>query len=67
MFFVLTGILTGAGWVYFLGMLFVGAVLWYEHHLVQPDDLSKVDQAFFQANVVVSIGMLVIIALETWL
>ncbi|MBI5813185.1 menaquinone biosynthesis prenyltransferase MqnP [Allomeiothermus silvanus] len=67
LFFVLTGILTGAGWVYFLGMLFVGAVLWYEHHLVQPDDLSKVDQAFFQANVVVSIGMLVIIALETWL
>lgn len=67
LFFVLTGILTGAGWVYFLGMLFVGAVLWYEHHLVQPHDLSKVDQAFFQANVVVSIGMLVIIALETWL
>jgi len=67
LFFVLTGILTGAGWIYFLGMLFVGAVLWYEHHLVQPDDLSKVDQAFFQANVVVSIGMLVIIALETWL
>ena len=67
LFFVLTGILTGAGWVYFLGMVFVGAVLWYEHHLVQPHDLSKVDQAFFQANVVVSIGMLVIIALETWL
>lgn len=67
LFFVLTGILTGAGWIYYLGMAFVGAVLWYEHHLVKPDDLSKVDQAFFQANVVVSIGMLVIIALETLL
>ncbi|HEU4740843.1 MAG TPA: menaquinone biosynthesis prenyltransferase MqnP [Meiothermus sp.] len=67
LFFVLTGILTGAGWIYYLGMAFVGAVLWYEHQLVKPDDLSKVDQAFFQANVVVSLGMLVIIALETLL
>ncbi|MER3479823.1 MAG: 4-hydroxybenzoate octaprenyltransferase [Meiothermus sp.] len=65
LFFVLTGILTGAGGVYFLGVALVGAVLGYEHHLVKPDDLSKVDQAFFQANVVVSLGMLVIIALET--
>lgn len=66
-FFALTGWLEGLGWVYYLGLLFVGGVLWYEHHLVKPNDLSKVDQAFFQANVVVSLGMLAIIALETLL
>lgn len=64
-FFLLTGVLVGAGWVYYLGVLGVGAVLWYEHRLVKPDDLSKVDQAFFQANVVVSLGMLLTIFLET--
>lgn len=64
-FFLLTGLLSGAGWPYFLGVLAVGAVLWYEHQLVRPDDLSRVDQAFFQANVVVSLGMLAVILLDT--
>jgi len=66
-FFVLTGLLSGAGWVYFAGVLAVGGVLWYEHQLVKPNDLSKVDLAFFQANVVVSLGMLVAIGLDTWI
>ncbi|MCS7058071.1 MAG: putative 4-hydroxybenzoate polyprenyltransferase [Meiothermus sp.] len=64
-FFLLTGALSGAGWVYYLGVLGVGAVLWYEHQLVKPHDLSKVDQAFFQANVAVSLGMLAFILLDT--
>ncbi|MDX2007025.1 MAG: menaquinone biosynthesis prenyltransferase MqnP [Meiothermus sp.] len=64
-FFLLTGALSGAGPIYFLGVLAVGAVLVYEHWLVKPDDLTKVDQAFFQANVVVSLGMLLIILLDT--
>ncbi len=64
-FFLLTGMLSGAGGLYFLGVLAVGGVLWYEHRLVQPDDLSKVDQAFFQANVGVSLGMLLFILLDT--
>jgi len=66
-FFLLTGLLSGAGWVYFMGVLAVGAVLWYEHRLVQPNDLSKVDLAFFQANVAVSLGMLVAIGLDIWI
>lgn len=64
-FFLLAGLLSGAGWLYFVGVFAVGAVLWYEHQLVKPDDLSKVDQAFFQANVVVSLGMLFFILLDT--
>jgi len=64
-FFLLAGLLEGTGWIYYLGVAFVGAVLWYEHRLVRPNDLSKVDKAFFQANVVVSLGMLVFIVLDT--
>jgi 4-hydroxybenzoate polyprenyltransferase len=66
-FFMLAGLLQGQGWLYFVGVGLVGLVLWYEHQLVKPDDLSKVDQAFFQANVVVSLGMLLFIALDTLL
>jgi 4-hydroxybenzoate polyprenyltransferase len=65
--FGLSGLLYGAGTAYFLGVLCVGVVLWYEHRLVSPDDLSKVDAAFFQANVAVSLGMFAFIALETLL
>lgn len=64
-FFLLTGLLHGVGWIYYLGVTFVGGVLWYEHQLVKPSDLSKVDKAFFQANVVVSLGMLVFVLLDT--
>ena len=56
--FVLTGLLAGAGPWYFAGVVLVGAVLVYEHRLVRPDDLSRVNQAFFEANVVISLGML---------
>jgi len=64
-FFLLTGILHGSGWIYYLGVAFVGVVLLYEHQLVKPNDLSKVDRAFFQANVAVSLGMLVFVLLDT--
>lgn len=64
-FFLLAGVLEGMGWIYYLGVAFTGAVLLYEHSLVKHDDLSKVDRAFFQANVVVSLGMLVFIVLDT--
>lgn len=65
--FVLTGVLYGAGIWYFLGVAFIGAVLVYEHSLVKPDDLSRVEQAFFQANVAVSLSMLLFVGLEVWL
>ena len=64
-FLLLTGALHGLGWIYFVGVMLVGLVLLYEHQLVKPDDLSKVDRAFFQANVAVSLGMLLFIALDT--
>ena len=67
LFFLATGIAAGLSLWYYLGVLYVGAVLLFEHRLVQPDDLSKVDLAFFQANVLVSLGMLVFVVLEVLL
>ena len=48
------------GWVYVTGIVAIAGLLAYEHWLVRPDDLSRVNRAFFQVNAVVSIGLLVI-------
>jgi 4-hydroxybenzoate polyprenyltransferase len=55
--FILSGYLAGAGAWYFVGVALVGLVLVYEHRLVRPNDLSRVNQAFFEANVVISLSM----------
>ena len=45
------------GFIYLGGVLVVAALLAYEHSLVRPDDLSRVNQAFFQVNAIISLGL----------
>ena len=40
----------GLGWVYWLGLAAVAGLLVYEHSLVSPNDLSRVNLAFFNIN-----------------
>jgi 4-hydroxybenzoate polyprenyltransferase len=40
----------GLGWVYWLGLAVVAGLLVYEHSLVSPTDLSRVNLAFFNIN-----------------
>jgi 4-hydroxybenzoate polyprenyltransferase len=42
--------LQGLGWPAFTGLGIVAMLLAYEHSLVKPDDLSKVNAAFFTVN-----------------
>ncbi len=51
------GWVMGAGWVYYLGVSLAGLALAYEQSLVKPDDLSKLNLAFFTMNGYVSIGL----------
>ena len=46
---------SGLGWIYFAGVLVVAGLLLYEHSLVRPDDLSKLDAAFFNMNGYISV------------
>ncbi len=46
------------GWAYSAGVIVVTATLAVEHRLVRPDDLSRVNAAFFTANGWVSVGLL---------
>jgi len=53
LFLVLPG--SGLGWIYFAGVVVVAGLLVYEHRLVKPGDLSKLDAAFFNMNGYISI------------
>ena len=54
------------GAIFLIGIIAVTALLLYEHRLVRPDDLSRINVAFFQVNAVISIGLLVIGLLDLW-
>lgn len=55
---------SGLGWLYFLGVLVVAGLLAYEHSLVKPDDLSKLDAAFFNMNGYISVTIFVFTLLD---
>ena len=49
------------GWIALVGLLFVAALLTYEHALVKPSDLSRVNAAFFNVN-----GYISVLFFVTW-
>lgn len=51
--------ITPLGIIYLIGVLISGAIMVYEHSLVKPNDLSKVNVAFFTMNGILSMVMLV--------
>lgn len=51
----LFGWMTGFGAVYYAGLLVAAAILVWEHRLVRPGDLSRLDAAFFTMNGVMSV------------
>jgi 4-hydroxybenzoate polyprenyltransferase len=52
------------GAIYLAGLVVVAVLLFYEHRLVRPDDLSRIDAAFFTTNGLVSIGLMVFLLLD---
>jgi 4-hydroxybenzoate polyprenyltransferase len=54
----------GLGWIAILGMILVAFLLAYEHSLVAPDDLSKLNAAFFTMNGVISVLLFIFIAAD---
>ena len=55
------------GILYGAGVVIVAGLLIYEHSLVRPDDLSKINMAFFNVNGIISVGLMVFIILDcTW-
>ena len=46
--------------VYLIGVAAIAGLLVYEHCLVRPDDLSRVNRAYFHVNAIVSLGLLAV-------
>lgn len=54
-------------WFYLAGVLFFALLLIYQHSLVKPNDLSKVDRAFFTTNGIASVVFASFFLLDTFL
>jgi 4-hydroxybenzoate polyprenyltransferase len=52
------------GAIYLGGVAAIAALLAYEHWLVRPDDLTRVNRAFFGVNAVISIGLFAVTVLD---
>ena len=55
-FLALVGVAAEMGLVYWIGFATVAAVLLWEHRIVTPSDLSRINRAFFDLNAYVSVG-----------
>ncbi len=55
--FVAYGVAEDFGGFWLAGLLVTGTAFAYEHTLVRPDDLSKVNRAFFTVNGFVGVAM----------
>lgn len=60
----LLGLQVQAGTAFHVGLIMIACMLFYEHSLVKPDDLSKVNAAFFNVNGVVSILAFIAILID---
>ncbi|HVD12431.1 MAG TPA: UbiA-like polyprenyltransferase [Gaiellaceae bacterium] len=58
---VATGLGLEVGALYWLGVAAVGGLLAYEHSLVRPGDLRRLDTAFFTMNGVISVAFFVFV------
>ena len=54
-FIVMPVIFTHVGWPYYIGIGFFCAMLIYQHRLVKPNDLSRVNFAFMTTNGIASV------------
>jgi 4-hydroxybenzoate polyprenyltransferase len=61
---VAAGLGLPVGALYWIGVAVVAALLGYEHSLVRPGDLRRLDTAFFTMNGVISVAFAVFVVLD---
>lgn len=61
--FTLTGIFCRLDYFYYIGIAFTGGALFYQHLVVTPKDLSRIQLSFFTLNGLISLTLFV----ATWL
>jgi 4-hydroxybenzoate polyprenyltransferase len=58
------GLVLERGVAYMAGVTLVAALLVYEHAIVRPSDLSRINKAFFDLNGYVSVAFLIFVVLD---
>ncbi|MCM2420914.1 MULTISPECIES: menaquinone biosynthesis prenyltransferase MqnP [unclassified Streptomyces] len=58
------GVATGAGAFWWVGLTIVAGAFLYEHSIVRPNDLSRLNRAFFQVNGFIGIALFVCALLD---
>ncbi|MBU1138951.1 MAG: putative 4-hydroxybenzoate polyprenyltransferase [Proteobacteria bacterium] len=61
--FTLAGIQAGLNYVYYIGIVLTAGALLYQHMIVNPNDLSKIQVSFFSMNGFISLALFA----ATWL
>ncbi len=56
---IVLGVTYPLGWPFWIGVVIAAGLLAYENSLVKPNDLSKMNQAFFQMNSYVAVTLFV--------
>jgi 4-hydroxybenzoate polyprenyltransferase len=67
LFVTMPYIVSDLSWFYLAGVLFFIILLIYQHQLVKPNDLSKVNRAFFTTNGIASVVFAVFFLLDAYL
>ena len=61
--FTLTGVVSHLNFWYYIGIVITGLALFYQHLIVNPQDLSRIRMSFFSMNGTISLTLF----LATWL
>lgn len=62
--FLYTWIYFDLGFIYLLGILLTGGFMVYQHSIIKPEDLSRLDMAFFNLNAYISVSICVFTFLD---
>lgn len=55
--FLYTWIYFDLGYIYLIGILLTGGFMVYQHSIIKPEDLSRLDMAFFNLNAYISLSI----------
>ncbi|MBC7966517.1 MAG: UbiA family prenyltransferase [Fuerstia sp.] len=58
--------MAGLGLIFLIGVIAIACLLLYEHWLVRPNDLNRINLAFFNVNAIISFGILILGCLDVW-
>jgi len=64
--FIFTGVQSGLNFLYFIGVALAAGALFYQHRIVDPNDLSKIQLSFFSMNGFISMALFVATCLSLY-